>query len=167
MLFIIIILIAIVIFLIREREEPGYNSNSILNSLTPHYEAPIKDFPETDINGKQLLTTYHEAITGVTKIYDGVDPQSILLHLKPGQDLLLEADPKNKYDKFAVKVLTTLGEQIGWIPRECYATNLQQDISDRLINGFTVLAKVKAITGGTNSKPTYGCVIDIARYSKQ
>lgn len=146
---------------------PFFIIKKAINIITPFLNGSMQSFPETDANGKRILTIYHEAITGVTKIHNGVNPQKIIPYLKRGENLILEADSNNKYDKLAVKVLTIDGEQIGWIPRECYATNLQEDIFYRLTDGLTVLAKVKAITGGTNSKPTYGCIIDIARYSKR
>lgn len=39
--------------------------------------------------------------------------------LRPGQDLLLQAEPDNPYDASAVLVQNLRGEKLGYIPRRC------------------------------------------------
>lgn len=42
---------------------------------------------------------------------------ALLPTLKPGDLLVLEAEPENEYDRFAIRALTQTGEHLGYIPR--------------------------------------------------
>lgn len=121
------------------------------------------EFPQTDGHGHKLLTVYDMNVTGVMREHDGIDPQTIIPKLHEGEQLLLEADPTNKYDSNAVKVKTINGIQIGWLPQ---GENLQIDVANRLNRGQVVYARVKKGYLLDNYPGKVGLVIDVARYSK-
>lgn len=54
-------------------------------------------------------------IMGVTFDPDRAQGQ---MNLKPGQELFLELEPKNKHDPFAIKVLDVEKKMLGYIPKE-------------------------------------------------
>ncbi len=74
---------------------------------------------------------------------DGTSRQEIIRRLRKGASVQLVADPTNPNDRWAVKVLTEKGEQIGWLPSDA------RD-ADALLKGEPIAARVHAIHGGTN-----------------
>ena len=108
------------------------------------YDAiPIPDFPQTSKDGTKLMKTVEFTLSGVNHVHDGSDPQKVINRNMKGQWLTLQADPKNKYDRTAVKVLYD-GKYIGWLP----ASNISLDESKakdmlfkRLTHGLEVLAR--------------------------
>ena len=121
-------------------------------------------FPETDEHGHAILNVYDMNVSGVLHEYDGIDPQMIIPKLYEGEQIILEADPLNQYDKNAVKVKTINGIQIGWLEK---GSNLQIDIFERLNSGQTVYARVKKGYFLDKYPGKVGLVIDVARYSKR
>jgi hypothetical protein len=99
---------------------------------------------------------FHSKIAGVTHGQGGVNPQQLLKRCRSGQ-LELIRDPRNKYDKNAIKVCLPTGEQLGWINRE-----LTKELSELIDNGTRVSAEISEVTGGTLFKPERGCNIIIA-----
>jgi len=99
---------------------------------------------------------FHTKIAGVTHGQDGVHPQHLLRRCKAGQELELVRDPRNKYDKNAIKVCLSSGEQLGWINKE-----LAKELSELIDNGTRVSAEISEVTGGAFSKPDRGCNIII------
>lgn len=73
---------------------------------------------------------------------DGTSRQDIIRRLRPGQPVRLLADPTNTHDRWAVKVLTENGEQIGWLPSDA------RD-ADGILKGEPISAQIHAINGGT------------------
>jgi len=73
---------------------------------------------------------------------DGSSRQDIIRHLRANESVQLVADPANKFDRFAVKVLTSSGHQIGWLPSDA------RD-ADALAKGEPIEAAVHAVRGGT------------------
>jgi hypothetical protein len=73
---------------------------------------------------------------------DGASRQDIIRRMRAGEAVQLIADPTNEHDRFAVKVATLAGEQIGWLPSDA------RDAS-ALLRGEPIQATVHAIHGGT------------------
>ena len=80
--------------------------------------------------------------------------------LEPGTELRLEAEPSNPVDKYAVKVLTQDGQQLGYISRKAPG-NLNITISDLLRKGKSCRAYVASVTGGFSEKNNYGINIKV------
>lgn len=98
---------------------------------------------------------FHSKIAGVTHGQSGANPQRLLKKCRSGQ-LELIRDPRNKYDKNAIKVCLPTGEQLGWIIRD-----LAKELSEFIDNGTRVTAEISEVTGGTLFKPERGCNIII------
>lgn len=108
------------------------------------YDAiPIPDFPQTSKDGTKLMRTMEFTLSGVNHVHDGSDPQKVINRNMKGQWLTLQADPKNKYDETAVKVLYN-GQYIGWLPAsDVFSKNM---IFKRLTHGLEVLARFEHTT---------------------
>ncbi len=100
---------------------------------------------------------FFSKLAGVTHFQEGNDPQKLLKKCKPGQELLLVRDPKNKYDSNAIKVYLKTGEQVGWIGRD-----LAERLSEQIDSGTNIIVTISEITGGgLFSGQSYGCNIKI------
>lgn len=95
---------------------------------------------------------FYMKLAGVT--FEG--RQRVLAGLREGQELVFVPDPTNPYDSHAVKVMTTSGVQVGFVPRERNSA-----IFNNLIhrNG-TYIVYVSAVTGG-GFNSVYGCNIRV------
>jgi hypothetical protein len=110
--------------------------------------------------------TFHTRIAGVTKQNtDGTDRQALIKTLSQGEAVRLVREPNNPYDKYAVAVFRTSGEQLGYIPAG------DRRLADHIDMGGRVSARVVRIAGGPGilglffrvfRKP-YGCVIEISK----
>lgn len=74
---------------------------------------------------------------------DGTSRQDIIRCLRKGEQVQLVPEPTNPHDRWAVKVLTQAGQQIGWLPSDA------RDAST-LMRGEPLVATVHDIRGGTN-----------------
>lgn len=96
----------------------------------------LSEFPDADEAGHEMLKILTVDLHGAMYIHDGVDPQRIIPQLVENEQLILEADPENEHDRYAVRVYTVNYEQIGWLPAG------SRDVSNRLQMGRTVYARV-------------------------
>ena len=93
---------------------------------------------------------------------DGASRQDIIRRMRANEPVRLIADPTNKFDRWAVKVLTQSGEQIGWLPSDA------RD-ADALLKGEPIEAAVHAVRGGTTwlkrllGKKSVGVVLRITK----
>jgi len=108
----------------------------------------------------RVLREFYTKLAGVTHNQEGVNPQLLLRKCRSGQELKLIRDPLNMFDKNAIKVRLSTGEQLGWINKDLAQRSLAEDI-DR---GTTVEAEISEVTGGTFSK-LEGCNIKITIYA--
>ena len=76
--------------------------------------------------------------------------------LTPGTPLTLVAEIDNAYDKYAVKVVTMDGEQLGYISKE-----INQDIHNNLIRGSKYYVTVGSVSGGQSEDQNYGVNIKV------
>jgi len=74
---------------------------------------------------------------------DGTPRQDIIKTLHIGENMRLESDPHNVHDRWAVKVLTSDGKQIGFLPSSA------RD-ADTVLKGEPITAVIEKLTGGTN-----------------
>lgn len=119
--------------------------------------------PEVDSKGmKQLKLLDNVKLSGVTKKYEGINPQKTIEFTTIGEEVFFKRAPMVKYPN-ATLVVNGKGDPIGWIPEDFL---YQEDIAKRLDDGTTVKGLVSKIFGGGNGK-NYGITIDIARYEKK
>ena len=69
--------------------------------------------------------------------------QYIAASLNIGDILYFEREPSNPYDKFAVKVMTSNNQQVGYISKQ-----FSEQISTNILNGVKYNVTVSSITGG-------------------
>lgn len=131
-LFAVVLMLAGIITIFRANAAA---STSNQHAQYTHQPVPF-NFPETDENGHKMLRVMTVDLHGAMYIHDGIDPQRVIPQLVKHEQLMLEADPNNEHDSYAVKVYTVNHEQIGWLPAE------SRDISNRLQRGQTVYARV-------------------------
>lgn len=83
--------------------------------------------------------------------------QDVIPNLFDGTDVKLVRDPKNAYDKNAIKVFTVCDKeevQIGWIPK-----NIAQVIAAEMDAGIDWAGKINKIIGGETQ--TKGVLINL------
>ena len=109
---------------------------------------------------KEPLRSFHSKIFGTFhKNKDGIDRQKILRKCKIGEKLILKHVPSS-YDKNAVEVYRTTGEQLGYLSRE-----LAEEITYRLDMDSKVDAEISDLTGGgLFYKKRRGCNVKITKY---
>jgi len=104
-----------------------------------------------------MSNTFLVGVKGECQINkDGRSRQELIKQLHVGDQVKLIPDPTNPYDRWAVRVLTVDGQQIGW---------LQSDARDAapLLKGEPVAATVHAIRGGTEDKTFLGVVLELTK----
>jgi hypothetical protein len=88
---------------------------------------------------------------------DGTDRQTLIRdRVRVGDPVQLVPDPRNEFDRFAVKVCLTTGEQIGYLPRD-----VAREVFRGLRRGDRYGAIIQDVTGGVPGKPTRGVVLDL------
>lgn len=93
---------------------------------------------------------------------DGTSRQDIIHRMRANEPVQLIADPTNKFDRWAVKVLTQSGEQIGWLPSDARDAGT-------LLKGEPMQAVVHAVRGGTTwlkrliGKKSVGVILRITK----
>ncbi len=110
--------------------------------------------------------TFCTTIAGVTKQNpDGTDRQSLVKALKRGEELKLVREPANSFDKYAIAVFRTSGEQLGYL----HAGDSR--LASHIDSGGAVSVKVVRVRGGggilgrfiRKFRTPYGCVIQITK----
>ena len=112
---------------------------------------------------------FYSKVAGVTaKNSDGKERQNyIYAFCKPRMKLILLREPENPYDPDAVAVwikarallFFTSEVQIGYLN-----SDISSEISQYIENGGRVEAEIKEVTGGTESKQSYGVNILINKH---
>lgn len=101
-----------------------------------------EDYYEEDESENEFYTK----VVGVT--FEG--RQRYIRRMSEGEEVVLERDPSNIYDKNAIKVINESGYQIGFI-----AKDLAEKMAPNMDNGVKYRAEVSAITG-TNPGDNFG-----------
>lgn len=119
-------------------------------------------FHDQDQHGlKRLKILTNVKLTGVTREFEGVNPQVILELIQDEMDTEIKLVRKQiKGHPHATAVYTIDDEPLGWVPE---SFSYLEDIASRLDDGATVLANINNIYGGDDGK-SYGITINIARY---
>ena len=97
------------------------------------------DMPKTDTKGNKVSNITRISISGTTHQHLNSNPEREIKRLKAGQLVVLVPDPDNEYDNEAIRVMTTHGKQIGWIPKSYPYKTL---IFQRLIQQYEVFCCV-------------------------
>lgn len=87
------------------------------------------------------MRTFFMKAVGVT--YE--NRQRAIAKLKTGDALYFVLEPENKYDKYAVRIITVSGDDVGYV---CSAYN--KDIFMNIQNGQRYKLTVSQVTGGGN-----------------
>ncbi|MEO1496839.1 MAG: HIRAN domain-containing protein [Planctomycetota bacterium] len=95
---------------------------------------------------------FYAKIAGVSHDnQDGSSRQSIIRLCEVGEQLRLDHDEGNEHDRFAVKLIRSTGEQVGYLP-----SDLARQVVQRSSTGTRYAAFIQDLTGGTPDKPTRG-----------
>jgi len=101
-----------------------------------------------------MAETFYTKIAGASKY------QKAIKKCKEGRQCSLVREPKNKYDKNAVKVMVG-NLHIGYLNAE-----FARVVCDKSKKGSRYSAVIKNITGGTKDKPTFGVNLEITEFEK-
>ena len=82
--------------------------------------------------------------------------QDKIKELKENEELILEREPANQYDKNAIKILNSEREHLGYVNKE-----IAIDMAKAMDKGLKFKVIVTSITGGKDNN--YGCNIKIER----
>jgi hypothetical protein len=78
--------------------------------------------------------------------------QRIVAHCSEGETLRLVRDPRNRFDKGAIKVMRLNGEQLGFIPADVSRAGHSSGLAFRMDRGDQYHCRIKNITGGGPGK---------------
>ena len=104
-------------------------------------------YPQARVKGR-LITTKVVGVTFVRR-------QEIVARLQKGDRVWLEMEPSNPYDRNAIKVCCSNGEQIGYLNRHLAASIIEYFRAF----GYPVRGRVVLLTGSQWDGYTLGCVI--------
>ena len=107
--------------------------------------APV--YPQARVHGRIITTK----VVGVS--FEG--RQEVLARLQMGDRVWLEMEPTNPYDRNAIKVCRSNGEQLGYLSRPLAASVAPFFRA----YGYPVKGKVSLLTGSSWDGYTLGCVI--------
>lgn len=93
---------------------------------------------ESEIAGLANARQFHTKVAGVS--FD--DRQQVARTLEPGEALVVEREPNNAYDPYAVAVRTADGRQVGYLKRLIAAA-----IAPQMDRGARYVATVQSVTG--------------------
>lgn len=82
---------------------------------------------------------------------DGTSRQSVIGRCNLGEPIALDHDESNAFDKYAVRLLRSNGDQIGFLP-----SDLARQVVQRSNTGTRYAAFISDLTGGTSDRPTRG-----------
>ena len=69
--------------------------------------------------------------------------QRVISQLEEGQQLKFVLEPNNKFDKYAIQIMTLSDEPVGYVSKE-----YNKDLFERISHGQRYVLTVAAITGG-------------------
>ena len=146
---------ALLAYRFRPKDSPRLSPRQIMDleiervrATAPERRDPIWAEPSTNtIDGDE----FEIEVAGEShRNNDGVDRQAIIAQLFEGNIVHCVREPKNAYDRNAIRVDSHLGT-IGYVCRA------QSEILAREIDGGAALtASIKLIAGGTPEKPSRG-----------
>jgi hypothetical protein len=100
------------------------------------------------------MKSFFTKVVGITKPNeDGTDRQEILDRWRR---LRLVRDPANLYDKNAIRICLSTGEQIGFL-----SADVASELAKKIDKGKVIDAVIHEITGGEEGKESLGCNIKI------
>ena len=134
------------------------------SAVTPRVaNVPKFIFPEVDDQGMKAVRLIDNVkLSGVTKYYEGVNPQQTIESLSVGEEVFLKRISMVNYP-FATLAIDGKSAPIGWIPEDTW---YQRYIAETLDGRATIKARVSKILGGDYGK-YYGIILDIECYEKK
>ena len=85
----------------------------------------------------------HTKVVGVSHANsNGSSRQAIIEKCRAGESLRLVSEPHNVYDRYAIRLERSTGEQVGYL-----SADLTKEFSSKLEKGYTLLATIQAVTG--------------------
>jgi hypothetical protein len=132
-----------------------------LNQLPSEKPINLPSKSVVGIHHTSFLTT----VAGVT--FDG--RQRVVARCSVGETLTLVRDPKNKYDKGAIKVMRSNGEQVGFVPASVSRSGDQSGLAFQMDHsGTEYRCPIKEITAfETNDGVKKGVLIEIIEAEKK
>ena len=88
--------------------------------------------------------SFFTKVAGVT--FEG--RQRVVARCSVGERLVLVRDPNNRFDKGAIRVLRSNGEQLGFIPSHVSRSGNSSGLAFRMDRGDTYHCRISDITGG-------------------
>lgn len=85
------------------------------------------------------MSSFHMKAVGVTF----GNRQRVISKLSVGQRLKFVLEPENKFDKFAIQIMTLSNEPVGYVSKD-----YNKDLFERISHGQHYNLTVSAITGG-------------------
>jgi len=92
----------------------------------------------------QINRSFFTTVAGVT--FEG--RQRIVSRCSVGERLILVRDPDNHFDKGAIKVLRSNGEQLGFIPSHVSRSGDSSGLASRMDRGDQYQCRISSLTGG-------------------
>jgi hypothetical protein len=145
--------------------EHGQSFTATIRNAFPVYDAAFKQTgAELDIKVEYLLdkgqpaietprfsetsrTTAKSFFTKVAGVsHEG--RQQIVARCSVGESIVLVRDPDNAFDKGAIKILRSNGEQLGFIPHDVSRSGDPSGLTYSMDHGSRYQCRIKDITGG-------------------
>lgn len=116
------------------------NVEYLLEKDQPAIEVPKEPVQIHQGRSKSFFTT----VAGVT--YEG--RQQVVARCSVGESLILVRDPRNRFDKGAIKVLRSNGEQLGFIPAHVSRGGESSGLAFQMDRGDQYQCRISDLTGG-------------------
>jgi hypothetical protein len=105
---------------------------------------PAIETPRSSETSSTIVKSFFTRIAGVT--HEG--RQQIIARCSVGESLILVRDPDNRFDKGAIKVLRSTGEQLGFIPADVSRGGNPSGLAYSMDHGSRYQCRISDITGG-------------------
>ncbi len=101
--------------------------------------------PQTQVQPQHQYSpsSFHTKVAGVS--HNG---RQIVARCSVGERLMLVRDPKNRFDKGAIKVMRLSGEQLGFIPADVSRGGHSSGLAFQMDRGYEYQCRISALTGG-------------------
>jgi len=105
--------------------------------------------------------TYFVSVAGVSYDNDdGSSRQTIISRCKPGEALMLNREPNNRFDSGAIRVTRRNGQQIGYVPAHIAHNGDSGGLAHEIDAGVTFRCRIAEINGG-GAGLVLGVIIEI------
>lgn len=127
----------------------------LLEKGQPAIEIPKVPVAPTEPS-HHVAKSFFTNVAGVT--FEG--RQRIIARCSVGEKLILIRDPNNRFDKGAIKVMRSNGEQLGFIPAHVSRGDHSSGLAFQMDHGSEYQCRISDITGGADGR-SFGVNIEI------